>query len=290
MRLLILPLLIATGWMSCQPTAVSPEKPPAGISQHTTTALPDPDSYTREIIPLDSSTQIPLLVWYLFLKHRDDDSSYIRDFIFSLPNQPLAYLSIQTGRIFQKDRQVAVLAWSTTDSTRQLQVLEKQDTAWVLRLDVPRLPLEYDMAMGPPLLITQHDFDFDGHSDLETVVSYWSGIGTGYTSRLWLSKPEGFQKVRGFEEIPNPEPYAGDIYSYRSLGCGDIRMLFSRWRLQKDTVIQRSETLVDCCAEEGPRCLVTLLDGSEFKVPAEKAHLYVPALYRAATQEKLRGE
>jgi hypothetical protein len=122
------------------------------------------------------------------------------------------------------------------------------------------------------------------------MIDAWDGIGTGYRSMLWLVKDTQFKPVRHFEDIASPEPDGGFVYSYMSGGCADMAMHFSVWKIQNNLARMITETDVNCCVEEGEKCMVSKNKGKEMAVPADQVYLHVPDFYKEAVKSKMKME
>lgn len=238
---------------------------------------------------IDSIGEIKALIFKQFQKHRED-SAYARLAMFADKEETIYQAEIRVGNLFHPSLKSAVLGWSVTDSTMDVEVFHFQNGDWKSVFNAKNIPAEKSgIALRSEFLFFS-DYNHDGWKDLEVMVRSWDGIGVGHQSRLWLVSKQGFTPVRNFEKIDSPEPDSTEnlVYSYLSGGCMDMAMHFGVWKLQKNSIHLVKRIELDCCVGIGPNCAVSVNGGKPVAVPSDKVHLYVPKHHRAWIKEKMQ--
>jgi hypothetical protein len=264
------------------------QSPPAATDAAASNSEPLPEGWQY----IDSVAAIKDLVFREFEAYRED-SAYTGFVILTNKQEQLFYLEIKVGRLFQHSLPSAVLAWSNTDSTINVEVFHKKNGQWAPALQVNN-SLFYNAGPPPDGAVILHctDYNHDGWNDLE-VITHWApmAIHANHQSRLWLADRAQFIPVKNFENIISPEadPDRNLIHSYMSTGCADMAMLFEEWCLKADSVQRIRSVSIDCCNAENSACTVTIDEGTPLTVPGNKVHRYVPDYFREAVKEKVQN-
>jgi hypothetical protein len=276
---------------ACTGKAPQPLVPQAAQPAADTTVA-DAGTAPEHVRRIDSIAEIKNLIFREFEAHRED-SAYTGFAVFTNKQEQLFYLEIKAGRLFHHSLQSAVLAWSNSDSTLDIEVFHKKNGRWVPALQIRSSPFLCDVAFPDEALILYFtDYNHDGWNDLEVIVlSAQMAIHYNHQSRLWLFGHEKFIPVKNFENItsPAPDPNQNLIHSYMSTGCADMAMLFEVWRLKADSVRLIKTVEVDCCAVTESDCTVSIDGGNPRTVPGNKVHRYVPDYFREAVKEKVQN-
>lgn len=225
------------------------------------------------------------------LQAHQSDTAYkhsmtLRDTI----NESLYQAEIRIGRLFHPTLKSAVLGWSVSDTTMDMEIFDLHDDgSRTSSFSAHHQPSISDSPLSGEFLYFE-DYDHDGWKDLEVVIEAWNGVYMGSRSRLWLVRQGRFSPVQFFENIvsPQPDPVNRRIYSYHSGGCADMAMHFSVWQLMENAVKMTKEINIDCCAGSHGKCLVTINGGKSIPVAGNKIHLYVPGFYKAWLKEKMK--
>ena len=240
---------------------------------------------------VDSVGEIKTLIFREFQEHQGD-STYSHFTMLIDKEETIFQSEIRVGNLFHPKLKSAVLSWSVTDSTMDLEVFHFQNESWKSVLKSQNLPA----TKGGTALLSEFllfsDYNHDGWNDLEVIIDAWDGVGYGHRSRLWLVDRASFVPVQNFEEIYCPEidftSKSNLIYSYYSGGCADMAMHFAVWKMQNNSVQMIKEIDVDCCVGIGSNCAVYVNEGKPIAVPGNKVHLYVPKHFQEQLKSKMQ--
>ncbi|OJJ17133.1 hypothetical protein BKI52_30960 [marine bacterium AO1-C] len=192
------------------------------------------------------------------------------------------------GDLFNTGQTFALVGYSTSDSIVKIHVLKKVKNEFK--------PFFETSTKNPHTLGAPHhhiidfiDYNGDKIKDLK-VMTDLRMMHTTERSQLWIYQDSRLLLIPEYKNISNGQynPVDRKIYSYVSIGCGDLHMLFKVYQWNQNKLSLEKNIRCDCCTKT--TCDI-YINGQEKPVKAtmDTAHNFIPKFWWASLKPKLHN-
>jgi len=190
------------------------------------------------------------------------------------------------GDLFNTEQTFALVGYSTSDSTVKIHILKKLNHKFQPFFETttknPHTP-------GVPYhhIIDFMDYNGDKTKDLKVTTDFRM-MHTAERSQLWIYQDNRLLFIPEYRNIVNGQYQAvdGKIYSYESIGCGDLHMLFKVYQWSRNKIILKQQIRCDCCAKK--TCEVYINKKKEpIKTAKNVVYNFIPEFWHISMKRKL---
>ena len=215
-----------------------------------------------------------------------DSFSFQRVYYDSILDQPK--VAVMVGHLFTCIDRNAIVIYSTTDSTLDLNLFEIKNSKWNL---AQRQSIKCWSTGPADKFVFFDNLNENKTNGLLILTNVWL-IRTGENFKAFLFKKNKMAEVKGFENFPNPvyDSKTKKIYSYMGTGCADMTMEFLEGAIRKDSIVTLLAIGCDCCSdtENADSCSIYINNKKPFKVQYDNSYKYVQPFYQDFLKNKLK--
>ena len=192
------------------------------------------------------------------------------------------------GDLFDTGQTFALVGYSISDTTVKIHILKKTQNKFKPFFETttknPHTP-------GVPRhhIVDFIDYNGDKVKDLKVMTDFRM-MHTAERSMLWVYQNNRLLLIPEYRNIINGQYNAIDhkVYSYESMGCGDLHMLFKVYQWNQNQITLEKQIRCDCCAKK--TCEVYINRGKKpVRTTTNAVYSFIPKFWHTLLKRKFKN-